>query len=115
MHPNDTVLLHLAAFFGEDEVFEPGASIVHSTSWRYDLQMGRLILTYLVVLPQRTWMRQWAATGRIHFERIGAISKVYGDNLYPPDSMKIDEVLAHAGMDRIGISHQCGTAMVVSS
>jgi len=94
MHPNDTVLQHVTAFFGE--VFEPEASIVHSTSWRYDRQMGRLILTYLVVLPQRTWMCNWAATGRMRMERIGAIEKVQGDNLFPPQHMKRDAVLAHA-------------------
>jgi len=94
MHPNDTVLQHVAAFFGE--VFEPEASIVHSTSWRYDRQRGQLILTYLVVLPQRAWMRLWAAAGRIHMERIGAIEKVQGDNLFPPQHMQRDAVLAHA-------------------
>jgi hypothetical protein len=94
MHPNDTVLQHVTAFFGE--LFEPEASIVHSTSWRYDRQMGQLILTYLVVLPQRAWMRYWAATGRIRMERVGAIEKVQGDNLFPPQHMKRDAVLAHA-------------------
>jgi len=94
MHPNDTVLQHVTAFFGE--LFEPEASIVHSTSWRYDRQMGQLILTYLVVLPQRAWMCHWAVTGRIRMERIGAIEKVQGDNLFPPQHMKRDDVLAHA-------------------
>ncbi len=93
-HPNETVLQHVVAFFGE--VFEPHASIVHSTSWRYECETGRLVLTYLVVLPPRAWMRQWAATERIHFEYVGAIQKIQGDNLYPPERMKIDYVLAHA-------------------
>jgi len=75
------VLQHVAAFFGE--VFEPRASIVHSTSWRYECEMGRLVLTYLVVLPQRAWMQQWEATERILFEYVGAIQKVQGDNLSP--------------------------------
>ena len=34
-------------------------------------------------------------TGRIHFEYVGAIQKVQGDNLYPPERMKMDYVLAH--------------------
>jgi len=93
-HPNEEVLQHLAAFFGE--VFEPHISIVHSTSWRYECELGQLILTYLVVLPQRAWMCQWALAGRIHFEYVGAIQKVQGDNLYPPERMKMDYVLAHA-------------------
>lgn len=94
IHPNDTVLLHLAAFL--DKVFEPETYIVHSTSWRYDRRMEQLILTYLVVLPQRPWIRQWASTGCIHLECIGTIQKVQGDNLYPPENMKVGEVLAHA-------------------
>jgi hypothetical protein len=94
MHPNETVLQHVTAFFGE--LFEPEASIVHSTSWRYDRQRGQLILTYLVVLPQRAWMSHWAAAGRIYMERIGAIEKVQGDNLFPPQHMQRDAVLAHA-------------------
>ena len=93
-HPNEAVLQHLAAFFGE--VFEPHRSIVHSTSWRYECELEQLVLTYLVVLPQRAWMRQWALAGRIHFEYVGAIQKVQGDNLYPPERMKMDYVLAHA-------------------
>jgi hypothetical protein len=94
MHPNDTVLQHLVAFFGE--AFEPDTSIVHSTSWRYNCQMERLILTYLVVLPYRAWMHRWAAEGRISSERIGAIEKVQGNNLYPPNRMERADVLAHA-------------------
>ena len=93
-HPNEAVLQHVAAFFGE--VFEPRASIVHSTSWRYECEMVRLVLTYLVVLPQRAWMQQWEATERILFEYVGAIQKVQGDNLSPPERMKMDYVRAHA-------------------
>ena len=94
MHPNETVLQHLVAFFGG--VFESDMSIVHSTSWRYNCHMERLILTYLVVLPYRAWMHQWAAAGRIFIEHIGAIEKIQGNNLFPPDRMERDDVLAHA-------------------
>jgi hypothetical protein len=94
MHPSHTVLEHLIAFFGD--AFEPDTSIVHSTSWRYDCQIERLILTYLVVLPYRMWMHQWAAAGCISIKRIGAIEKVQGNNLFPPDKMERDEILAHA-------------------
>ena len=66
IHPNGTVLLLQAAFLAR--VFKPETYIVHSTSLRYDSRMQRLILTYLVVLPQRAWMRQWAATSHIYFE-----------------------------------------------
>jgi len=94
MHPSHTVLQHLIAFFGD--TFEPDTFIVHSTSWRYDCQIERLILTYLVVLPYRAWMHRWAAAGCISIKRIGAIEKVQGNNLFPPDRMERDDVLAHA-------------------
>jgi hypothetical protein len=94
IHPNQTVLQHLIAFFGD--AFEPDTSIVHSTSWRYNCQIERLILTYLVVLPYRMWMHQWAAAGRISIKRIGAIEKVQGNNLFPPDKIERDEIIAHA-------------------
>ena len=41
-----------------------------------NVSWGSFVLTYLVVLPQRAWMRQWALAGRIHFEYVGAIQKV---------------------------------------
>ena len=94
IHPNHTVIQHLVAFFGE--AFEPDTSIVHSTSWRYSCQIERLILTYLVVLPYRAWMHQLAAAGCISIKHIGAIEKVQGNNLFPPDRMERDDVLAHA-------------------
>jgi hypothetical protein len=93
-HPNQTVLQHLFAFFGD--VFEPDTSIVHSTSWRYSCQIERLILTYLVVLPYRAWMHQWEAAGCFSIKPIGAIEKVQGNNLFPPDRMERDDILAHA-------------------
>jgi len=94
IHPNEGVLRHLAAFFGE--VFEPRGSIVHSTSWRYSSQDEQLILTYLVVLPQRSWTRCWAAAGRILLQPLGAIEQVGGNHLYPPERIEVVHVLAHA-------------------
>ena len=93
-HPNQTVLQHLLAFFGD--AFESDTSIVHSTSWRYSCQLERLILTYLVVLPYRAWMHKWAAAGCFSLKPIGAIEKVQGNNLFPPDRMVRDDILAHA-------------------
>jgi hypothetical protein len=93
-HPSQTVLQHLVTFFGAK--FEPETSIVHSTSWRYSHQLERLILTYLVVLPYRAWMHQWAAAGCFSIEPVGAIEKVQGNNLFPPERMERNEILAHA-------------------
>ena len=94
MHPSQTVLQQLVTFFGE--AFEADMSIVHSTSWRYNYELDQLILTYLVVLPYRAWMEQWAAAGCISIKVIGAIEKVQGSNLLPPDRIERDGVLAHA-------------------
>ena len=92
--PNETVLEHLAGFFGE--IFEPQKSIVHSTSWRYDHEVERLILTYLVVLPKQLQASLCTATRRISMQHVKAIEKVYGDNLRPPTRIEVDNVLAHA-------------------
>jgi len=94
VHPNSAIVRHLAAFFGD--MFEPRASIVHSTSWRSNKQGEQLIITYLVALPQRCWMHDWAANGRIYMQRIGPVEQVHGDNLHAPENIEVDNVLAHA-------------------
>jgi hypothetical protein len=94
MHPNNVVLEGLVEFFGD--VFEPEASIIHSTSWRYCKQSEHLILTYLIVLPQRPWIRCWAARGRIAMQHVGVVEQVHGDNLHPPEKIELDNLLAHA-------------------
>jgi hypothetical protein len=94
VHPNDTVLAHLAAFFGE--VFEARKSIIHSTSWRYEDRSDRLLLTYLAVLPSGAWVHQWAAAGRISLRRTGTLKIVAGDHLSPPEKIEREHALAHA-------------------
>jgi hypothetical protein len=94
MHPNDAVIEELKLFFGE--LFEPQASIVHSTSWRYCQRTERLILTYLVVLPQHTWMCCWAASNRVVAQRVERIEQAQGDNLHPPERIEVSNILAHA-------------------
>ncbi len=94
MHPNDAVIEHLKLFFGD--LFEPRASIVHSTSWRYCSRTERLILTYLVVLPQSTWICCRAASDRVVAQRVGKIEQVQGDNLHPPERIEAGNILAHA-------------------
>ena len=93
-HPNETVLEHVERFFGN--LFEPDVSIVHSTSWRYCFRTDRLILTYLVVLPQRTWKCCRAASDRMVAQHIGKGEKVRGDHLRPPRSIEMNHILAHA-------------------
>lgn len=94
VHPNDIVVHHLINFFGD--AFDPHRTIVHSTSWRYEDERDRLLLTYLAVLPQGTWMDQWLKTELIHVEPIGAVEKRYGDHLFPPEQIERHYVLGHA-------------------
>src|SRR5690348_14552495 len=69
IHPNSNVIEHLQTFFGDS--FDPGRTIVHSTSWRFE--HDRLLLTYLAVLPQGNWIERFTATRSISLEPIGAI------------------------------------------
>lgn len=94
VHPNDIVVHHLINFFGD--AFDPHRTIVHSTSWRYEDERDRLLLTYLAVLPQGTWMDGWLKTELIHVEPIGAVEKRYGDHLFPPEQIERHYVLGHA-------------------
>jgi hypothetical protein len=100
--PNDAVLESLERFFGS--AFEPAASIVHSTSWRYCKQTEHIILTFLVVLPQCNWIRCWTTSGRIITRRLGKVEQVHGDNLRPPDRIELDNTLAHA-LDHLALLH----------
>jgi hypothetical protein len=94
IHPNDIVLHHLVNFLGD--AFDPRRTIVHSTSWRYEVERDRLLLTYLAVLPQGTWLKQRLTSELIHIEPIGAIEKRYGDHLFPPAQIERHYVLGHA-------------------
>ena len=94
VHPNDIVVHHLINFFGD--AFDPHRTIVHSTSWRYEDERDRLLLTYLAVLPQGTWIDQWLKTELIQVEPIGAVEKRYGDHLFPPEQIERHYVLGHA-------------------
>lgn len=92
--PNETVLEAVKLFFGD--WFEPAASIVHSTSWRYCQQSGHFILTYLVVLPQQIWRYCLTTNDHIMVQLLGNVEQVHGDNLYPPERIEMINVLAHA-------------------
>jgi hypothetical protein len=93
-HPNDAVLKHVERLFGER--FEPEASIIHSTSWRYCQRMERLLLTYLVVVPQRTWRCCQAERASMVAEPVENGEPVRGDHLHPPGTIEMINVLAHA-------------------
>jgi len=107
-HPNETVLEHVERCFGE--LFEPDGSIVHSTSWRYCSRTDRLILTYLVVLPQRTWRGCRAASHRLVAQHVGKGEQVRGDHLQPPGSIEMNNILAHA-LDHLALL-RCSDASI---
>lgn len=94
IHPNEIVVNHLATIF--DDIFDPGQTIVHSTSWRYESEDDHVILTYLAVLPQRIWLDQLVVAKRIYVEPIGALETQYGNQLFPPVQLERHNVLAHA-------------------
>jgi hypothetical protein len=93
-HPNAAIRAHLERCFGDR--FEPEASIVHSTSWRYCQRTERLMLTYLVVLPQRAWSDNRVARDRMMARRLGKVEQARGDHLSPPERIEVNNVLAHA-------------------
>lgn len=93
-HPNATVLEHVAHCFGD--LFEPDGSIVHSTSWRYCERSDRLILTYLVVLPQRAWRDARTGSHCLVAHPVGQGEPARGDHLQPPEHIEINHILAHA-------------------
>jgi len=94
IHPNEIVVNHLATAFGN--IFDPGQTIVHSTSWRYENEDDHVILTYLAVLPQGRWLDQLVAAQRIFVEPIGVLETQYGDHLFAPVHLERRNVLAHA-------------------
>ena len=110
MHPNVGVLRYLTATFGE--LFEPQKSIVHSTSWRYNGQEKRLILTYLVVLPQSQWATCRARTGQVLFRYLDSIEQARGDHLYAPEKIEVGHVLEHA-LDHLAWLSRCDASIQV--
>jgi hypothetical protein len=94
IHPNNTVIHHLLTFF--NDFFDPDRMIVHSTSWRFEHENDRLLLTYLAVLPQGYWLDKLIDSQRIAFEPIGAVSTQHGDHLFPPANIEQHTALAHA-------------------
>jgi len=94
IHPNEIVVNHLATVFVD--IFDPDQMIVHSTSWRYENEDDRVILTYLAVLPQGRWLDQLVTAERIYIESIGKLETQFGDQLFPPLQLDQHNVLAHA-------------------
>jgi hypothetical protein len=94
VHPNSVVIAYLNTILGQSACNEK--TIVHSTSWRYDASHDWMLLTYLAVLPQIHWQAQLQSTNRISLTPIGEIAAQYGDQLFPPEQIERQHVLAHA-------------------
>ena len=94
VHPNTVVIDYLRAMLGRLACIEK--TIVHSTSWRYDATHDWMSLTYLAILPQTNWQTQLQPGRQITFKPIGEIAIRYGDQLFPPEQIERQHVLAHA-------------------
>jgi len=95
-HPSDIVRACVEAFFGS--MLDPGASVVHSTAWRYESSStasGRLILTYLAVLPSICCAPSWPA-GQLMLQPVGAGMVARSGTLGPPERVALQHILAHA-------------------
>ena len=94
VHPNAVVIAYLNTILSQSICSEK--TIVHSTSWRYDATHDWMLLTYLAVLPQTHWQAQLQSTNHISLTPIGEITAQYGDQLFPPEQIERQHVLAHA-------------------
>lgn len=95
-HPSDIVRASVEAFFGT--VLNPRASVVHSTAWRHESSStasGRLILTYLAVLPSICCAPNCPA-GQLSVQPLGAGMVARSGTLGPPQRVALGHILAHA-------------------
>jgi len=95
-HPSDIARARVQAFFGT--VLDPRASVVHSTAWRYEYSStasGRLILTYLAVLPSIDCTLSCPA-GQLMLQPVGAGMVARSGTLGPPEQVALEHILAHA-------------------
>jgi hypothetical protein len=94
IHPNTVVIEYLNTILGQPVCNEK--TIVHSTSWRYDTGHDWMLLTYLAILPQSGWQTRLQPDRQIMLAPIGEIAARFGDQLFPPEQIERQHVLAHA-------------------
>jgi hypothetical protein len=94
IHPNKLVIKHLTDILGGLPYTEK--TIVHSTSWRYEAETDRMLMTYLAIFPQKSWIEQQSITSQLVIKPIGEIMLQIGDHLFPPEQIEFQHVLAHA-------------------
>src|SRR6266540_1697053 len=88
-HPSDIVRARVEAFFGS--VLDPRVSVVHSTAWRYEYSStasGRLILTYLAVLPS-IYCTLSCPAGQLSVQPVGAGMVARSGTLEPPERVAL--------------------------
>ena len=93
-HPSDIVRACVEAFFGS--MLDPCASVVHSTAWRYESSStasGRLILTYLAVLPSICCAPSWPAR-QLMLQPVRAGMVARSGTLGPPERVALQHILA---------------------
>ena len=95
-YPSDVVRTRVEAFFGT--LLDSRASVIHSTAWRYEpsgAASGRVILTYLTVLPPTCCVPNDPA-GLLTLRPLGAVMVARSRTLGPPEWMALQHILAHA-------------------
>jgi hypothetical protein len=95
-HPSVIVRASVEAVIGT--MLDPRASVVHSTAWRYENSStagGRLILTYLAVLPSICYAPSHLA-GQLILQPVGAVGVARSETLGPPERVTLQHILAHA-------------------
>ena len=95
-HPSDVVRTSVEAFFCT--LLDSRASVIHSTAWRYEpsgAASGRVILTYLAVLPPTCCVPDDPA-GLFTLRPIGPVMAARSRTLGPPEWMVLQHILAHA-------------------
>ncbi len=96
-HPSDAVRACVEMFFGA--TLDACAAVVHSTAWRYepsDRPGGRLILTYLAILPPLSALGCARTSGQITLVPVGTGLPARSGTLVPPEQISLAQVLAHA-------------------
>ncbi|NTU82368.1 MAG: hypothetical protein HGA45_23840 [Chloroflexales bacterium] len=96
-HPSSLVRTRVEAVFGTR--LTPRRSVIHSTAWRYEPGAsadGRLVLTYLVVLPPWSARKASDRAGQWNLEPVATVPPARSAPLAPPEHIALAHVLAHA-------------------
>ncbi|NTU80503.1 MAG: hypothetical protein HGA45_14180 [Chloroflexales bacterium] len=96
-HPSTLVRTRVEEVFGAR--LTPRRSVIHSTAWRYEPGSGadgRLVLTYLIVLPPWGGRKASDRAGPWDLEPVTTVAPARSAPLAPPERIALAHVLAHA-------------------